>query len=130
MEEKLRILKMVAEGKVTAEEGLELLNGITDMEEKIKPSKWLKVKVWEGKDVDTSSKPKVNVSLPIGLAKMVLQMIPEKAKANMNIDIGEGNKLSVEDLHLEKLINGIREYGPMTLVEVDDEDAKVLVTLE
>lgn len=132
-DEKLKILKMIAEGKVKPEEGLELLNSLENVEEKIKPSRWLRIKVWEnedGREVDSSKKPKVNVNLPLGLAKTVLKMIPEKAKEKMNFNLGDDTSLSLEDLNLQELIDAIKSYGPLTLVEVNDEDTKVLITLE
>ena len=132
-DERLRILKMVADGKLSPKEGAELLNGIENLEEKIKPSRWLKIKVWEnegGKEVDSSKKPKVNVNIPIGLAKTVLKMIPEKAKEKMNFNLGDDASLSLEDLNLQELIDAIKSYGPLTLVEVNEEDTKILITLE
>ncbi len=126
MDEKLKILQMVSDGKVSPEEAVELISGLENLEEKIKPSRWLKVKVWEG---EKSAKPKVNVTLPLALAQTVINMIPESAKTNINIPMG-GESLNLEDLDIGKIIDAIREYGPLTLVEVDDDDTKVLVTLE
>jgi hypothetical protein len=75
-EERLRILKMVADKQITAEEGARLLEALrsTDGEDplrggQVKP-RWLRVRVTD----KASGKSKVNVNLPVGLLDVGLKM--------------------------------------------------------
>ena len=134
-EDKIKILKMVAQKKISPEEGEELLNSLGSLEEKVKPSRWLRVKVWEnddGKEVDTSKKPKVNVNIPLALAKTVLKFIPDSVKGKISDKMNEHGDMGIDlnDLQLEKLIEEVKQFGSFTLVEVDDNDTKVVVVLE
>lgn len=73
-EERMQILKMVAEGKITAEEGSRLIRAL---EEGSRPApapqrepRWLKVRVT---DLATG-REKVQMSIPMGLAKVGVRM--------------------------------------------------------
>ena len=78
--ERLKILKLVQEGKISAEEGIELLDLLTEKNPKGKPStaekvpptqaQWFRVVV-----TDTNSgKTRVNVRLPISLVNAGMKM--------------------------------------------------------
>ncbi len=90
-EERLKILKMIQEGKITAEQGAQLLEALEERKSgaaqggspgtgaaaSAKSAKWFHVRV-----TDTNSgKPRVNVRLPIGLVtsgfKMGARFSPE-----------------------------------------------------
>lgn len=69
-EERMQILKMIQEGKITAEEGAKLLSALRDSRKDIRPTSpasirkgWLRVRVT---DMHTG-RTKVNVNLPMGL---------------------------------------------------------------
>ncbi|MBU5428352.1 hypothetical protein KQI41_18325 [Tissierella pigra] len=125
MSEKLQILNMVQEGKITAEEGVKLLEALED-NKKISnnlvysdnKAKWLKIKVIESGDIT-----KANVTLPISLVNVGVKLIgkfsPEiKASGLTEDDIGE---------ILEAIKNG--QMGK--IVDVDTEDGtKVEITIE
>ncbi|HVN54745.1 MAG TPA: hypothetical protein VMT46_10480 [Anaerolineaceae bacterium] len=99
-EERMKILKMIAEGKITAEEGAELLEtlesstggpgqpgsepGTVQTNAGKKPGRWFRVVV-----TDTNSgKTRVNVRLPVGLIntglKMGAKFVPEVEGMDMN----------------------------------------------
>lgn len=90
-DEKLLILKMIEDGKVSSAEGLELLSALD--QNISKPSiasgdqKWIKIRVSE------SNKSKVNVNIPIALVdvglKIASKMSPEHASDFKNIDFNE-----------------------------------------
>ncbi len=134
MDEKMRILKMVEEKKITADEAAELLTGIEgSIEKSHKPLKWLRIKVWEnedGKPIDPGSKPKVNVNLPLSLARKLTKFIPADKADNMEINLGGEKKVQFKDLDIDELMETLDKCGPMTLVEVEEEDTKVIITLE
>ena len=120
-EERMRILRMIAEGKITAEEGAELLETLdSSMGEadqavsgpggaQANPSKkagrWFRVRVT---DTD-SGKTRVNVRLPVGLIstglKMGAKFVPE-----------------VEGLDMEQLMEFIKSGEVGQVVDVYDHE--------
>lgn len=88
-EERLKILKMIEEGKISAEEGARLLAALAKAERKRAAAapgegRWLRVRVT---DVD-SGKTAVNVNLPISLVNVGLRMgarfVPEMEGVSMD----------------------------------------------
>ena len=85
-EERLKILKMIQDGLITAEEGAKLLKALTSSSQKLRPrrtrvhlggARWLRVRVT---DMSTG-KSKVNVNLPLKLVdagiNIAAQFVPE-----------------------------------------------------
>lgn len=119
-EEKLQILKMIEEGKITADEGVNLLNALEDAEEKIletEGAKWLRVRV-NGRD----GKQKVNVNIPISLIDIGLK-IGTKCHSDLEKQLG--------GINLEQIIKYVKEGAEGKLVEVEDDNGdKVEVFVE
>ncbi len=128
-EEYMRILKMIEAGKVTAEEGAELMKAIgggADGENAevqlsgVKPSlkgKKLRIKVT---DTDTG-KDKVNIRIPLKLAKIAEKLVPREAKSQMKeqgIDLG--GILS----NIDELVD-----GPLVDIDADDKDDHVNISI-
>jgi len=88
-EERMRILKMVAEKQITAEEGARLLQALRGSEgeagARSDPGKprWLRVRVTDR----GTGKPKVNVNVPIGLLDVGLKMGARFAPDMAGLDI-------------------------------------------
>jgi hypothetical protein len=87
-DERLKILKMVEEGKISPEEAARLLSALTKAERKRAAAspgegRWLRVRVT---DVD-SGKTAVNVNLPVSLVNVGLRMgarfVPEMEGVSM-----------------------------------------------
>ena len=124
-EERLQILKMVEDGKITPEEGMDLLDALEDMEEmhiENKQAKWLKIRVSDGGD-----KSKVNVTVPIALIDVSMRMagkfgpafVPELKEAGMT-----------EDDFME-LFDAIKGGAIGKLVDIESEDGeKVEIIVE
>jgi hypothetical protein len=106
-EERMRILKMISDKQVTAEEGARLLEALrsgegASQDESSRP-KWLRVKVTDRR----SEKVKLNVTIPVGLVDVGLKMgarfAPELAGMDSNaiqsaLRAGvRGRVLSVDD---------------------------------
>lgn len=84
-EERMKILKMIQEGKITADEGAKLLAALRESREPQRQSAphlesrkgWLRVRVTDM----NSGKTKVNVNLPLGLVdagmNIATQFVPE-----------------------------------------------------
>ncbi|ATW26902.1 SHOCT-like domain-containing protein [Candidatus Formimonas warabiya] len=117
-EEKKKILVMIEEGKISAAEGLELLQALEDGEQKASvvslKNRFLRVRVY------TANSTKVNVNIPMGLLKAAskfagfgMNFIPEEARNEMakkgidlsQIDIGELVKAIEQGLVDEKLVD-------------------------
>lgn len=115
--ERLQILKMVQEGKITAEEAGKLLTAVDEPVSSgvAGQAKWLRVKVL---DLNTG-KAKVNVNLPIALLEVGLSIgmkfIPEDTMG------------SAHGIDVKALIDAIRSGAMGKLVEVEDEDEGIRV---
>lgn len=114
--EKLQILKMVQEGKVTAEEAAKLLQAV-DAKPATVPassgSKWLRIRVQE------EGRQMVNVNLPMSLVEVALSMglkfvPPEQMK----------------DIDVNSILVAIRSGLTGKIVEVDDGNVKVDIIVE
>lgn len=88
-DERLKILKMVEEGKISPEEAARLLAAVSKAERRrasttTTEGRWLRVRVT---DMD-SGKVAVNVNLPVGLVNVGLRMgarfVPEMEGVSMN----------------------------------------------
>lgn len=119
--EKLQILNMVRDGKVSAEEGVKLLDAFEGSQKNNyteKKAKSLRIKVLDPKD-----ETKVNVTLPVSLLKVGM-----KFASKFSPELKEAG-LTEEDLKeiLEAVDSG--EIGK--IVEVDSNDGtKVEVVIE
>jgi len=116
--ERLQILKMVQEGKVSAEEAAKLLQAVDT-----KPShtasttstgaRWLRVRVQE------SGRQVVNVNLPMTIVEVALSMgvkfIPQE---------------HLKDIDLTALLEAVKQGLTGKIVEVDDGDSKVEIIVE
>ncbi len=125
-EEKKRILDMVQEGKITAEEGVELLAALEEEKQgELAPKpennskRYLRVKI-------KSEKNNVNLKIPLGLFKIVsklanmgIRMIPKSAMEEMReegIDLSEIDFAELISLIDEGSVDG-------KLVDIDTEDS-------
>lgn len=86
MSERQRILKLLEEKKISADEASRLLDALGD-ERGVGRAKFLKVRVYDR----SSGVPKVNVTLPISIVRWGMQFVPDEARVKMNernIDFG------------------------------------------
>ncbi len=109
-EERMKILKMVEDGKISAEEASQLLKALNKQERRRTPTvegdaRWLRVRIT---DLD-SDRASVNVNLPINMVNVGLKMgarfIPE-----------------FEGLDLEELADALRQGLTGKIVDVVDEE--------
>jgi len=93
-EERMRILRMIQEGKITAEEGAKLLAALRESRKETRPSTppgrmgskgWLRVRVT---DMSTN-RPKVNVNLPLSLMDAGLKIGAQYAPELAGIDLSQ-----------------------------------------
>jgi len=119
-EERSRILQMVSQGKITAEEGVRLLDALREASpagptQAAGAARWFHVRIT---DLATG-RVKVNVNLPLSLVKAGMKM---------------GARFSPEmnELNWEELADAIREGASGKIVDVEDQDdgEKVEVFIE
>ncbi|WP_448600949.1 SHOCT-like domain-containing protein [Thermoflexus hugenholtzii] len=114
--ERLRILKMIEAGQITAEQGLELLRALQEAEgSPSSAGRWLRIRVI---DVATG-RPRMHVNVPLRLLDLGLRI---------------GGRLAPEiaGLDLQKWLEQLRASGSGKLVEVLDEEEgeRVEITVE
>ena len=109
-EERMRILKMIEEKQITAEEGAKLLEALratgsdAAQREEVTKARWLRVRVTDR----SSGKLKVNVNIPVGLVDVGLKMGARFAPEMNGMD-------------LSAIQTAIRGGMQGRIIEVDDE---------
>jgi hypothetical protein len=109
-EERTRILQMVSEGKITAEDGVKLLNALrgarggAERPREGSP-RWVRIRV---SDMVTG-RTRVNVNLPFGLVTAATKL-------------GARFSPHTEDLDWEELITAIKEGASGKIVDVEDDE--------
>ena len=107
-EERLKILEMLQNGTIEPKEASELLDALSEREKKSQQQKprWLRIRVT---NTDTG-KPRVNVTLPVGIVRAGLKM---GARFGPGLD-----ELDLDEETLEKVVLG----GKGHIVDVMDEE--------
>jgi hypothetical protein len=118
MEERLQILKMIEEGKISAAEGAELLRALEankgDRQPTQEPMKgasaprWFRVRV-----TDTNTgRNKVNINIPMGLV-------------NVGIKMGARFAPEIDGVQLENIMDAVRSGQMGKVMDItDDEDGE------
>jgi hypothetical protein len=140
-EERLRILGMLSEGKITVEEAGRLLAalqapegermpsdaGAPPADSKLKP-KYLRVQVSE------PSGEKVNVRVPLGLLRAGIKLgalMPEEAKAKVKGKLGDkGFQLDMDSLKPENIEEFIEALSDLEVTVDEPGDDKVRIFCE
>ena len=119
-EERLRILRMLEEGKVTAEEAAGLIEALgSSRQTAARPEKaralFLRIHIWE------DGEKKVKINLPLALARAAVGSIPVQAHQHLH----------AQGIDIDRLLHGITEnLEPGSLVEIQDDGDRVEVVLE
>ncbi len=147
-EERARILRMVAEGKLSPEQAADLLEAIQPQQEPELAERQSESIDWEpeppippippvppmpeihfgGKrksrflliQIRDSGESKVNLRIPLGLTRAAGKFIPRQAQAY----------LGKYDINLQDLLNEISQTDGGTLLEIRDGENKVLIAVE
>lgn len=117
MTEEQRILKLVEEKKITAEEAQRLLAAVGSEEEPGR-ARFLKVKVYD----PALGRVRVNVTLPLALVRWGMKFVPESAQMELN-----QHNISLDQV-ARALETGFR--GKLVEVEDNEKHEKVEVYLE
>ncbi|MSP11546.1 MAG: hypothetical protein EXR62_01180 [Chloroflexi bacterium] len=113
-EERMQILKMVAEGKITADEGARLLEALGSQRRRTEEQserasrggdrRWLRIRVTDLK----TGRNKVNLNLPIGLVGIGAKLGARFA-APMNLDV-------------EDILQAVRSGTEGKIIDVEDSE--------
>ncbi len=122
-----KILKMVQDGKITADEASVLIDALKNkgnsLSNSLKP-KSLKIYVYD----KVNDKKKVDITIPLSMAKNFLKFglkfIP-KDKMQIHAD---GADFNIDNM--EEVINAVENGAQGTLVDVDEEDERVIIKVE
>jgi len=122
-EEKLKILKMLEEKKISSVEAMELLESLSRLEEKEGRAakiggRFLKIRVYES----GAAEAKVNVNIPIAWSKFMAPFIEQKIAQKLR---EKGYEMDVEKIR-EALEVG--EIGK--IVDINDNGNKVEISIE
>ena len=120
-EERMQILKMIEEGKVSAQEGLELMNALDQApaEESLVTAghaKWIKIRVMT---MDDRVKTKVN--LPISLVDIGLKL--GTAYAPQMMDVG------LNKIHIKAVMEAVKNGAQGKIAEIEDEERQEKVEI-
>jgi hypothetical protein len=115
--EQQRVLKLLEDKKISADEAARLLDVLGDSSHTGK-ARFLKVRVYDR----ATGKSKVNVTVPISLVRWGMQFVPESAQM----------KLNEHHIDFDQISQALEGDFQGKLVEVDDEheSEKVEVYLE
>jgi len=115
-DERLQILRMVQEGKVSADEAVKLLEALGEGKgagtAARRRNRFLRVRVVDGE------KTRVNVNVPLELARVVLRFLPK--------DVLKVEGLN-EPLDLQELVRLLEEGMEGKIVDIEDDDGKTRV---
>ncbi len=120
-----KILKMIEDGKISAEEATVLIDAINEKDATItrtSKAKSLKIYVYD----KVQDKKKVDVTIPLSLAKgflkFGLKFVPDHS---LKID---GKEL--QNMDFDEIIRAIEEGAQGTLVDIDESDQRVIIKVE
>jgi len=127
-DERRRILKMIEEGRLSAEEGAGLLDALDAPDQSAakaaghgqskQEGKSLHIRVIDG----ASGRDKVNLNVPIALTKMVSSLLPDNQRERLR-----EHGISVDDL-IRAVESG--EVGKVIEIKDDNTDDQVEITIE
>lgn len=112
-EEKMQILRMIEDGKITSADGLELLGALEEKENLpiSKTSKWLKIKVH-----DPDDNAKVNVNIPLALVDVGLKMATKFSPELKNSDL--------KDIDFNEIAELIKNGAEGKIVDIESGDGE------
>ncbi|KQC11371.1 MAG: hypothetical protein APR54_11000 [Candidatus Cloacimonas sp. SDB] len=122
MEDRKKILDLIAQGKITAAEGAKLLEALIPETKAERKSKRLVVQIWQ----EDSEKPKLNIALPLNLAKLGLSFIPKNSqfKTSLNNSDFDFSQINWQDI-LDLAASG--ETGELFYLEVEEQNNKPFI---
>lgn len=122
-EERMQILKMLQEGRITADQANELLNALEasapaqDPRRPSRSSRFFRIVVQGG------NATKMNVNIPLGLVRVLSNLIPREV-----LKVGHGPDEHVLDL--DSIIRAVEEGAEGKIVEVEGDGTRVEIFVD
>ncbi|KAF0125303.1 MAG: hypothetical protein FD189_1725 [Elusimicrobia bacterium] len=123
--EKIKILKMLEEKRITSEEAMQLLEAVDKVDKVDKAGeaaprrgRFLRIRVYEGE----GEKAKVNINVPLGWSKLLAPFIEGKIKARL--------QEKGYDIDLGKIQEYIESGEAGRIVDVQDGKSKVEIYID
>ncbi len=120
-DDRLQVLRMIESGKISAEEGLRLLEACEGAQEVTRGSRprWLRVRVFH----PSTGRTKANVNVPLSLLETGLRFIPGGV-LRLGPDLGE--------LDLDGVLRLVRsgQLGKVLELTSEEEDVKVEIYVD
>lgn len=124
-EEQLRILRLIEEGRISAEEGIRMMEALRRRTERpvigtrSRPGRRLRVRVFHGDDAN----PAAELALPLALAESLLDLLRPHLGAAL-----ERHGIAADEI--VELLDGLKTAGPMEIARVRRGDTRVEVRVE
>jgi len=118
-EERMRILKMLEDGKISAEDAAKLLDalaGTRPADEGPAAGKKMRVKVTDPE----TGRQTVNLTVPIGLARFAIKFIPAKKK----------EQLLAEGIDVDSIVSQVMSNNIGKIVDIESKDGNVQISIE
>ena len=117
-DERMQILKMVEEGKISAEEAARLLDtqGEPPQGETPKSGKRLRIQVTE----PGTNKKKVNLRIPLSLAKIAAKFVPAKKK----------KELAEEGIDIDEVLSQVTSENIGKIVDIESDEGFIQISIE
>lgn len=120
--EKIKILKMLEEKRITSEEAMQLLEAVDRLDKAgaaaPRRGRFLRIRVYEGE----GEKAKVNINVPLGWSKLLAPFIEGKIKARL--------QEKGYELDLGKIQEYIESGEAGRIVDVQDGENKVEIHID
>jgi SHOCT-like protein len=122
MDDKKKILEMIISGKITAEEGARLMEALNPEPKPAQKGKKLVIQILQ----EGAEKPKLNIAIPLKLAKLGLSFIPKNAQFKTNLS---NNDIDLSSINWQEILSlaTAGEMGELFYMEVEDENNKPLI---
>ena len=117
MEEKKRIINMVAEGKISAEEAANLLEALNPKPTGSKLGRKLHIVITQ----EGCEKPKLNLSIPVKLAKIGVKFIPKNANFDAHLESSNFDFSSINWKEIMDMVSSC-EVGDLFNMEVEEDN--------
>lgn len=134
MSEEKKILEMIEKGQISAEEGMELLKALRDVDQKVEvvespmsvktnDYKFLKIRV-----ITVNGETKVNINIPLKLIKALGGILPQVNNIipeDIKIQMGEKG-INLSSIDFKKILEEIElgELEDTVLVDIETYDKK------
>jgi len=111
---------MVTEGKISAEEAAKLLQALNPKSKVIKKGKRLILQVKK----EGAEKPKVNLTIPLNLAKIGLSFLSKNGKINASFGNSNFDFSSINWKEIIEMATS-EEIGELLYLEVEEDDGSI-----